>query len=332
MAAPVVAIDAGHGGSDYGAIYNGRNEKDDNLKLAMAVGKILENNSVDVFYIRTTDEYETPFKKATDANNSNADYFISIHRNSSATPGEYNGVQSLVFDDSGIKAQIARNINKNLTDIGFKDLGVDERPNLVVLKRTKMPAVLVEAGFINNEKDNRLFDDNFDAIAQGIADGILQSIMPSKNNYESDATLNSSSSEADNTQTTNAKETATFESESDISSAETTSDTPNMAAANVSSSNIAAATGNGANTNATHVISDEEINEPLYRVQVGAYRKKDNAERMLNSLLIEGFPAFIIYEDGLYKVQVGAFRFLANAVKMEQRLRKYRYNTYIVYS
>lgn len=113
MAAPVVAIDAGHGGSDYGAIYNGRNEKDDNLKLAMAVGKILENNGVDVFYIRTTDEYETPFKKATDANNSDADYFISIHRNSSATPGEYNGVQSLIFDDSGVKAQIARNINKN---------------------------------------------------------------------------------------------------------------------------------------------------------------------------------------------------------------------------
>lgn len=330
MAAPVVAIDAGHGGSDYGAIYNGRNEKDDNLKLAMAVGKILENNGVDVFYIRTTDEYETPFKKATDANNSDADYFISIHRNSSATPGEYNGVQSLIFDDSGVKAQIARNINKNLTDIGFKDLGVDERPNLVVLKRTKMPAVLVETGFINNEKDNRLFDDNFDAIAQGIADGILQSIVPSKNNYVSDATLNSSSSEADNVQTLNTEESAA--PASDISSTENANNTQNIASVNVSSSNISSVTGNSANTNTTHVIPEEEINEPLYRVQVGAYRKKENAERMLNSLLIEGFPAFIIYEDGLYKVQVGAFRFLANAVKMEQRLRKFRYNTYIVYS
>lgn len=328
MAAPVVAIDAGHGGSDYGAIYNGRNEKDDNLKLAMAVGKILENNGVDVFYIRTTDEYETPFKKATDANNSDADYFISIHRNSSATPGKYNGVQSLIFDDSGIKAQIARNINKNLTDIGFKDLGVDERPNLVVLKRTKMPAVLVETGFINNEKDNRLFDDNFDAIAQGIADGILQSIVPSKNNYVSDATLNSSSSEADNVQTLNTEESAA----SDISSTGNANNTQNIASVNVSSSNISSVTGNSANTNVTHVIPEEEINEPLYRVQVGAYRKKENAERMLNSLLIEGFPAFVIYEDGLYKVQVGAFRFLANAVKMEQRLRKFRYNTYIVYS
>ena len=46
--------------------------------------------------------------------------------------------------------------------------------NLVVLKRTKMPAVLVEAGFINNDKDNYLFDQEFDKIANAIADGILE--------------------------------------------------------------------------------------------------------------------------------------------------------------
>ena len=71
---------------------------------------------------------------------------------------------------------MARNINNQLEDAGFKNLGVDERKNLVVLKRTKMPAVLVEAGFINNDKDNYLFDEEFDSIAQAIADGILESI------------------------------------------------------------------------------------------------------------------------------------------------------------
>ena len=75
--------------------------------------------------------------------------------------------------------------------------------------------------------------------------------------------------------------------------------------------------------------NDDETTEKLYRVQVGAYRNKDSADRMLNSLLVEGFPAFIVYDDGIYKVQVGAFRFLANAIKMEERLRKFRYNTYI---
>ena len=81
MAQYKIAVDAGHGGSDYGATYNGRAEKDDNLKLALAVGDILEKNGIDVVYTRTTDEYETPFKKATDANDAKADYFVSIHRN-----------------------------------------------------------------------------------------------------------------------------------------------------------------------------------------------------------------------------------------------------------
>ena len=153
MAQYKIAVDAGHGGSDYGATYNGRAEKDDNLKLALAVGDILEKNGIDVVYTRTTDEYETPFKKATDANDAKADYFVSIHRNSSPTPNQYTGVETLVYNNSGIKSQMAANINSELEKAGFKNLGITERPNLVVLKRTKMPAVLVEASFINNDKE-----------------------------------------------------------------------------------------------------------------------------------------------------------------------------------
>lgn len=171
-----VVIDAGHGGEDWGASYNGRKEKDDNLNLAFAVGSILEANGVDVVYTRVDDVYDTPFTKATKGNNANADYFISIHRNASNTPGTGSGVQALVYDNSGIKTQIAKNINKELVDLGFKDLGVVERPNLVVLKRTKMPAVLVEAGFIDNDNDNLLFTTKFDEIAAGIAAGVLDTI------------------------------------------------------------------------------------------------------------------------------------------------------------
>ena len=148
MAQYKIAVDAGHGGSDYGATYNGRAEKDDNLKLALAVGDILEKNGIDVVYTRTTDEYETPFKKATDANDAKADYFVSIHRNSSPTPNQYTGVETLVYNNSGIKSQMAANINSELEKAGFKNLGITERPNLVVLKRTKMPAVLVEAALL----------------------------------------------------------------------------------------------------------------------------------------------------------------------------------------
>lgn len=171
-----IVLDPGHGGSDPGASFGGRQEKDDSLRLAMAVGEILRNNGYDVQYTRTTDVYNTPFEKATIGNENNADLFVSIHRNSGPVPNMYNGIQTLVYNDSGIKAELARNINRNLVELGFEDKGVVERPNLVVLKRTKMPAVLVEAGFINSDIDNALFDERFDEVAQAIADGIMETV------------------------------------------------------------------------------------------------------------------------------------------------------------
>ena len=74
-----IVLDAGHGGEDPGAVYKDRKEKDDNLKLTLAVGKILEENGVDVVYTRTTDVYQTPFEKAKAANEAGADFFISFH-------------------------------------------------------------------------------------------------------------------------------------------------------------------------------------------------------------------------------------------------------------
>lgn len=330
-----IALDAGHGGSDPGAVYKGKQEKDDTLDLTLAVGDILKKNGIDVYYTRTTDEYETPFKKATDANNSGADLFVSIHRNSSENPNQYSGVETLVYSDTGLKAEVARNINNQLEDAGFKNLGVDERKNLVVLKRTKMPAVLVEAGFINNDKDNYLFDEEFDSIAQAIADGILESIPSGRPGN----TTSNKSNRTDNNNNSNNNSNNNNSSNSQMNNSGRTASAPidNTAMVNsippdnevfsvpVSSSNIMPQCPCDNNDYDTE-------NEALYRVQVGAYRNKDNADRMLNSLLMDGFPAFIIYEDGYYKVQVGAYRILLNAIKMEQRLRRFRYSTYIVYS
>lgn len=171
-----IIIDPGHGGSDPGATFNGRQEKDDALALAMAVGRLLSNAGFDVVYTRTSDVYNTPFEKATIGNNAGGDLFVSFHRNSSAIPGNYSGNQTLVFNDEGLKAQLARNINQNMAALGFEDKGVVERPNLVVLKRTKMPAILLETGFINSEKDNAIYDERFNEIAQGIADGIIDTL------------------------------------------------------------------------------------------------------------------------------------------------------------
>ena len=161
----LIAIDAGHGGANPGAVYNGRQEKDDVLALALAVGNILEQNGVQVYYTRTSDVYESPYQKAMEGNAVNADYFVSLHRNSSPYPNQYTGVETLVYNRYGEAARLAYNINSRLVDIGFENQGVNERQNLVVLNRTNMPAVLVEVGFINTDADNQLFDERFSEIA-----------------------------------------------------------------------------------------------------------------------------------------------------------------------
>lgn len=174
--APTIILDAGHGGMDNGAVYNGRKEKDDALRITLAVGERLENAGYNVLYTRTTDRYDTPFQKAQIANNSGADYFISFHRNSGEVPNTYNGVQALVYADNTRAAQIGEDILNQLVALGFRDLGVVERPGLVVLRRTNMPAVLMELGFINNDNDNRIFDQQFDEMADAIVRGIEQGI------------------------------------------------------------------------------------------------------------------------------------------------------------
>ena len=116
---PKVIIDPGHGGADPGAVYNERKEAEDNLNLALELGAILQDAGIDVVYTRTGDITQTPFEKATIGNQSDADLFISLHRNSNPNPNQYSGVETLVYDDAGKKAELARRINANLETLGF---------------------------------------------------------------------------------------------------------------------------------------------------------------------------------------------------------------------
>ena len=75
-------------------------------------------------------------------------------------------------------ALLARNINAQLERIGYRNIGIFERPNLVVLNSTSMPSVLVEAGFINSDRDNELFDSFFNETAYAIADGVAMTLFP----------------------------------------------------------------------------------------------------------------------------------------------------------
>ena len=197
-------------------MYKERKEKDDTLRLTLAVGEILEAHGLDVQYTRTTDIYESPYQKAMEANNAGVDFFVSIHRNSFPSDNAVSGVESLVYDKSGIKLRMAENINEQLEDIGFVNLGVKARPNLVVLKRTD-----------------------------------------------------------------------TLE-------------------------------------------SNHEVESPGYEVQVGAYRNERYAQNLLEELLEQDFPAYIVEGDRLYRVRVGNYITLEDAARMEQMLKRAGYPTVIV--
>ena len=177
---PLIIIDAGHGGGNPGASFRGRQEKDDTLARALAVGEILERNGISVYYTRTEDVYESPVQKALEGNAVNGDYFLSLHRNAGPYPGQFTGVESLVFSRYGRAGKLAEQINGRLERVGFANLGVYERVGLAVLRRTEMPAVLVEVGFINTEEDNRLLDERFDDVAGAIAGGVLATLADEK--------------------------------------------------------------------------------------------------------------------------------------------------------
>lgn len=248
---PTIIIDAGHGGFDNGASFNGRLEKDDNLRLALAVGQQLEQDGFPVVYTRTTDVYQRPIDKARIANESGGDYFVSFHRNSSPNPNTYSGVETLVYNDSGVPAQLARSVNEGMAGAGFNNLGVSVRPDLIVLRRTQMPAILIEAGFINTVADNQTFDQNFNELVTGIAKGIE----------------------------------------------------------NV----VGTATGTKA-----------------FGVQVGLFRRYENAQYALNELLAAGYNAQIRDWNNYYAVVVGNEATLEGARELERRLQNAGYDTLIV--
>ena len=177
-----IVIDAGHGGFDNGAMYQGRKEKNDNLDLALAVGNLLKQKGYDVIFTRDSDVYQSPYEKAQIANEAGADYFLSFHRNAAEQDNTYNGVQTLIYSwDDPRAGQLAGVINEELEKLGFQNLGIEERTGLVVLRQTEMPAVLIETGFIDHDKDNRIFDGRFDEIAEAIAGAGEQTVPLTQN-------------------------------------------------------------------------------------------------------------------------------------------------------
>ena len=105
------------------------------------------------------------------AEEAEADIFISIHCN--AANGIARGTETLVHHLGGEADVLARFIQREIVSaLGTRDRGVKERPELIVLRLTSMPAVLVETAFIDQDDDAFLLENHADIFAAAIAHGI----------------------------------------------------------------------------------------------------------------------------------------------------------------
>lgn len=171
-------LDAGHGGTDPGAVNNnlGLQEKIAALDICLKLGLLLEKQGANIYYSRTGDTYPSITARANQANSLNVTAFISIHLNS-ADNKSATGIETLVYSTKGTAYELAGKIQKNMVDATkWTDRGIKARPDLGVLRLTKMPADLVECGFISNDKEaTELFKPEIqDKIANAIADGIIE--------------------------------------------------------------------------------------------------------------------------------------------------------------
>ena len=197
----LVVLDAGHGGEDSGAlgVIDGKTimEKDITLSVTEKVRDILKGNNVDVEMTRDTDVKPSLDERAEFANSRNAYMFVSIHINANEKP-EPNGIEtyyckSANVDGDGFNGKkLATDIQNNLISaLNRNNRGV-KTANFVVIKKTIMPAVLIELGFITNEEEVKLLvDDTYQQkAAQAIADAIISNVKSdavSKADTKSDA-------------------------------------------------------------------------------------------------------------------------------------------------
>ena len=171
-----IVLDAGHGGTDPGAVNGRRLEKDDNLRMAQAVQRQLTNQGQKVIMTRDKDTYVPLLERSAISNNNNADMFVSFHRNASDNPG-VGGTETWIQQGSpAANAAYAQNVQNRLVSAGVQSNRGVRAGNYSVLRNTAAPAMLLELGFISNAVDNDFFDRNFDAYATAITRGILESL------------------------------------------------------------------------------------------------------------------------------------------------------------
>lgn len=181
----IVVIDAGHGGSEPGAIRKDINEKQLNLEIVLQIKALfdeVDESKVKVFYTRTEDKHVPLKERSQLANELKADLFISIHNNSQGEEefSEYNGTMVL-FSEGGLKESktLARKcLTHVLKNTGSKDQGLIQGDYVYIVRSSEVPVALIEVGFMTNEAelDNLASETYQKKVAKGVFDAIMEAL------------------------------------------------------------------------------------------------------------------------------------------------------------
>ena len=179
-----ICLDAGHGGSDPGAIGPMKTqEKDNTLAITLLLRDKLERNGAKVVLTRESDQdVAYPNASASEelgarveiANNSQADLFLSIH-NDAFSSSQASGTTCYHYGDNE-SIQLATSLQKNLVEkLGTRDRGV-RFASFYVIRYTNMPAVLIEAAFISNPEEEVLMAsvEGRYSVAEAVFQGVVQ--------------------------------------------------------------------------------------------------------------------------------------------------------------
>jgi N-acetylmuramoyl-L-alanine amidase len=175
-----IVIDAGHGGFDRGGVPGQRiSEKDKCLDVAQRLKRILQAGGYRVIMTRDSDVFIPLPTRVAIANAYRGATFVSIHFNCASRTGA-NGIETYYYrsDSASLAASIHRNV---VSSAPSENRGIRRR-GFYVLRRTAIPSVLVECGFLTNPTEGRLAQsgDYRERLAQQIARGIRREPAPSR--------------------------------------------------------------------------------------------------------------------------------------------------------
>jgi N-acetylmuramoyl-L-alanine amidase len=175
-----IVIDAGHGGFDRGGVPGQRiSEKDKCLDVAQRLKRILQAGGYRVIMTRDSDVFIPLPTRVAIANSYRGATFVSIHFNCASRAGA-NGIETYYYrsDSASLAASIHRNV---VSSAPSENRGIRRR-GFYVLRRTAIPSVLVECGFLTNPTEGRLAQsgDYRERLAQQIARGIRREPAPSR--------------------------------------------------------------------------------------------------------------------------------------------------------